>query len=363
MIKNLFKTLVSIGLLVSTQNTICCTNVVQTAQDGSVIVGRTMEFVPDLESEILVSPVGRTFKSDLGNNLSGKSWEAKNGYVYLNGFKQKFTVEGMNTKGLAFGYLYLPDLTKYQEIDQDKLANNIPYYYLGDYILGNFETVEQVKDALKNIRVVSTPLQIPGHEDVVFPLHATITDAKGNTLVIEFINGEMKVYDNNIGVLTNAPAFDWQITNIQNYVNLSPYLPEQIIINGYTFDGMGQGSGMIGLPGDTSPPSRFIKMSILDETVLPAENADKAVVLIAHMLETVFIPKGFVRGKRIDEKEYEITQWSVIEDLKNNKLYYNSYQNPDYKVINLNQIDFTNAPSKGIPVASDFSPTESTFSK
>jgi choloylglycine hydrolase len=360
-IKNFLKILTVSGALIAAQYGMGCTGVVQKAKDGTVVVGRTMEFVPDLGSEILVSPVGREFNSNLGNDLNGKSWQAKNGYVYLNGFKQEFTVEGMNSKGLAFGYLYLPDLTKYQTVNKESLDSNIPYYYLGDYILGNFETVSQVKEALKSINVVDAPLNIPGHEGIIFPLHATITDAKGDTLVIEFINGEMKLYDNDIGVLTNGPQFDWQVTNIQNYVNLSPYLPEQIIINGYTFDGTGQGSGMFGLPGDTSPPSRFIKMAILNETVLPAENADAAVVLVAHMLDTVFIPKGFVRGKHVDENEYEITQWSVIEDLKNNKLYYNSYQDPNYKVVNLNNINFNEAPSKGIPVSIGFNPEESKF--
>lgn len=82
---------------------------------------------------------------------------------------------------------------------------------------------------------------------------------KGNSLVIEHVEGELKVYDNLIGVMTNSPTFDWHLTNLRNYVSLSPNNPRPVTVEGVKGTGFGQGGGMLGLPGDYSPPSRFVR--------------------------------------------------------------------------------------------------------
>ena len=86
-----------------------------------------------------------------------------------------------------------------------------------------------------------------------------VTDTQGKSIVIEFIEGEMKIFENPLGIITNAPTFDWHMTNLRNYVNLSAVTIPNKKIEDLDFAALGAGSGMIGLPGDFTPPSRFVR--------------------------------------------------------------------------------------------------------
>ncbi len=141
-----------------------------------------------------------------------------------------------------------------------------------------------------------------------------------------------------------------RLNNLKNYVNLSPYAVEPIKIDGITYSATGQGAGMMGIPGDSTPPSRFVKVSFLQSTALPVENAEKAVVLAHHILDNVFIPNGMVRDTK-GSTNTETTQWTVFKDLKNSRLYFKSYNSPMLQVINLKDLNLNeNAPILRLPV-------------
>ena len=97
---------------------------------------------------------------------------------------------------------------------------------------------------------------------MVVDAHFIVTDATGQSIVIEFTDGKVKIYNNPLGVLTNAPNFDWHMTNLRNYVNLSQDSIPDKKIEKLDFKPLGAGSGMIGLPGDMTPPSRFIRATV-----------------------------------------------------------------------------------------------------
>lgn len=327
-----------------------CTNISIKANDGSVVIGRTLEFGPSLDSEIITSPKGRKFSNKTLDGKQSMSWAAKYGYVYLNFFHYDHAVDGMNNKGLSMGLLYLPGYTDYPQLDENKLEKSIPYYQLGDWILSQFETTEEVKTSIKDLHVFGQPLDVQGQGKVVFPLHVVVNDAKGKSIVIEFNKGKMQVYDNPLGILTNGPTFDWQLNNLKNYVNLTPYSVEPIKVDGITYSATGQGAGMFGLPGDSTPPSRFVKMSFLQQTALPVNSANQAVVLAHHVIENVFIPNGMVRNAKGSDGT-EITQWTVFKDLANSKLYFKSYDYPMLQVIDLKQLNLDkNAPVLRLPI-------------
>lgn len=330
-----------------------CSNIVLKADNDDVTIGRTMEFASNLNSSIFLMPKSSNIQTQLGDSTPGMAWETKYSYLYFNGFNLKFAVDGMNDQGLSFGYLYLPGETKYPKYSSNQAAENtIPYYHLGDWVLSNFKTVDEVKKAIKNINIVSVPLSNKEHKNIVFPLHADITDANGNSIVIEFINEKVVITDNKVGVLTNSPTFDWQVKNLANFINLSPYSPESITLDGYQYSGTGQGSGMVGIPGDASPPSRFAKLAMILKTVTPPKNASEGNILAINTLDTVFIPKGFVRGnKNADPKtSYDYTQWTVIKDLTNKKLLFRSYNNPNYTEVTFD----TKIPANGVTVNRPF---------
>ncbi|MCF6766027.1 linear amide C-N hydrolase [Thiotrichales bacterium 19S3-7] len=322
-----------------------CTNVPIIAKDGTVVVARTLEFGPNLKSRIISSPEGKLFKTQRSNNKPTMSWQAKYGYVLVDYFGTGYSVDGLNTKGLSFGYLYLPEsAVKYMDVPKGKENSAVPYTQFGDWILGNFSSIKEVKSALKNVYVYAQALDLGSHKNVLFPLHAVITDRTGESLVVEFIDGKLEVHDSKPGILTNAPRYDWQITNLRNYVNLSPYFVKPFKSDNIVYESTGQGSGMVGLPGDASPVSRFVKMSMMQQTALPVADAQQALVLAQHIINNVDLPYGYVRGAKGEPLTYDNidkTQWVVFKDLKNNKLYFRSYENPTIQLVDLNKLNLS----------------------
>jgi choloylglycine hydrolase len=291
--------------------TTACTNIQIKAQDDSLIVGRTLEFGPDLKSRIMNSLPQKRFKTTRADGTPTLHWTAKYGYLFADFFLTGQTLDGMNEKGLSFGYLYLPGYTTYPTVKLKHNEKALPYTFLGDWILGNFSSVDEVKQAINSIDVFTIPINVAG-KPAVLPVHAIVTDKTGESLVIEFIQGKLKIYSNPLGILTNSPTFDWHITNLQNYVNLSPYAPTAIKSDGLVYSGTGQGSGLVGLPGDPTPPSRFVKMAMLQQTAMPVPDALSAVILSEHILNNVDVPFGLVRGLKgttNTEDNLDKTQW------------------------------------------------------
>jgi len=171
-------------------------------------------------------------------------------------------------------------------------------------------------------------------------LHVALHDAGGKNLVIEFIDGKANVYDNPLGVMTNRPDFPWQINNLRNYINLDAHDRKDRMIGGFKIEPTGVGSGMLGMPGDWTPVSRFVRLALCVDQALPAENAEEAVNLAQHILNAVDIPKGLIK----ENPEPFITldgyaQWIVIKDITNKVLYYKTYENTMLKKVDLKNFD------------------------
>lgn len=334
----------TIMLLFSINIAKACTDFRMVAKDGTVFITRSMEFAVDLKSNLCTSSRGKVFNNTAPNGKPGLSWKAKYGYLYLNGFNIDGSVDGINEQGLSFGALYLPGETQYQIIPVGQESRALIYAKFGDWVLSNFKTVEEVKQALPNILVFAQQLPVTGN--IIFPIHASIYDAYGKGLVIEFVKGKMNIYENQLGILTNAPTYDWHLTNMRNYINLTPLTPNPILAKGITFAATGQGAGMIGLPGDISPPSRFVKIAIMQQTVLPVAHAMDVLNLSEHIINNVDIPLGFVREAKTGNATNEYTQWVVFKDLTHKKLYFRTYHNPTLRSISLTNLNFSeHAPS------------------
>ena len=357
--KSLFWTFCLPGLLLlQLEQAFACTDFRIISQDKSVIVGRSLEFSQDLNCNVRTSPRGITFTNVAPDGTQGMSWKSKYGYVYIDALNAPVTMDGLNEKGLSFEYLFLPGETQYSQVPVGKNNQAIPYFRLGDWILGNFATLDEVKKELPNIYVYSQKLLEFGDE--IFPVHAAIYDATGKGIVVEFIDGKMNIYNNELGVMTNSPGYDWHMVNIRNYLNLSPYNPVPVMFNKMTFISTGQGGGMLGLPGDVSPPSRFIKIAMLSASAVAAATAQEALNLAQHFMNTVDIPKGFVRAKKDEVEDWlEITQWAVFKDLTNKVIYYRTYNDMTIRSLPLGQLNLSeNAPllkmpMKGIPFIFD----------
>lgn len=330
------------------QPALACTDFQLKASDGTILISRSMEFTVDMKSNLRSSPRGRAFATTAPNGKPAMAWKATYGYLYLDSLDQNFAVDGMNEQGLAFEYLYLPGETTYQAVPDGKENQSLPYLYLGDWVLSNFKNIAEVKQALTDKFIFSQPLA--ALQNAVFPVHAAIHDANGNGIVIEFINGRMQIYDF-MGIMTNSPIYSWQVTNLRNYLNLSPYSPNPITANGITYAATGQGAGMLGLPGDISPPSRFARTAFLAKYSYPVNNASDLLNLSQHIINNVDIPLGTVRAKENGKDVPESTQWVVFKDLTHKMLYYRTYNDMTIRAVNMNQVNFAeNAPALKMPL-------------
>lgn len=327
-----------------------CTDIRVVAQDGTVVIGRTMEFAEMMHSTLMSTPREKEFTSTSPTTGKGMTWRAKYGYVFLDGFDLGVPLDGMNEEGLSFEALYLPDFAEYQIVPKGQEEHALSYLNFGDWVLGNFKTVDEVRTALENVYVFAE--HTDKFKDFIFPLHFAIHDATGAGIVVEYVKGDLHVYDNTIGVMTNSPTYDWQVINLRNYVNLSPVTPKPVMVDGMTFAATGQGAGMIGLPGDVSPPSRFVKMSVMLKTVIQPKDATEALNVSQHILNNVDIPLGFVREAQHEENTTnELTQWTVYKDLRNKKLYYRTYADLTLRAVDLSKVDFSpNAKSQKMPI-------------
>ena len=323
-----------------------CTDFQIKAEDGSVVVGRSMEFAVDMNSSILAVPRGQKYVSTAPGGKDGLKWKNKYGFVAANAFNYDRVVDGINEAGLSVGLLWLPGLTEYQEITKKDAPKALSIEDLGTWILSNFATADEVKKGMEKVRVWGEMIPELG---IVPPLHVAVHDANGKSLVIEFVGGEQKIYDNPVGVLTNAPSFDWHVTNLRNYVRLTSYNPEPVKIGGITFRATGQGSGVFGIPGDWTPPSRFVRVATFINLADPVKNSIEGVILAQHILNTVDIPLGVIKEEKkgVGLAE-ESTQWIVIKDLKNKVFYFHTYEDLSLRSVDLKKLNLKSGKVKSI---------------
>lgn len=153
-------------------------------------------------------------------------------------------------------------------------------------------------------------------------MHFFFKDMSGNALVLEPQDGKLLAYDNPYGVLTNAPEFPWHVTNLKNYINLQAVNIEETDFNGVPVTKFGEGSGLVGLPGDFSPPSRFVRSAYFVANT-PKDLARQDAILQAfRILSQADIPTGAV----IDPKERndDETLYTAVMDT-NKKAYFIKY--------------------------------------
>ena len=345
-------------------STYACTGITVKTKDGSVISSRTLEFGTDLKSDIILIPRNYQMHSVLSNGSNGIAWTQKYATLGFNGLNKLIIAEGFNEKGLAAGAFYLPGYAEYAKLSPDNMKKAMLSTDFPAWLLGNFGSVDEVKANLKNAVIVEGSL--PGL-DIPMPLHYRVTDSSGKVIVIEFVNGgQMNVYDNPLGVITNSPTWDWHITNLRNYVNLSATNVPQINLSGIKLSSFGQGSGMLGLPGDFTPPSRFVRILAIQQSALPVDTADEGVILAWNIINNVNIPKGSTRDvSSKGETHYDHTEWVNVTDLRNLKLYFRNYENPEIRVVSMKELnlDGKDVVSIGIATSPQFHDVSSNAKK
>ena len=339
-------------LLVSQANVNACTSIVIKTIDGSPIYGRTMEWGAfDLHSELILVPRQLSFVSELGGGKKGMAWKNKYGFVAMNAVKKPFVTDGMNETGLTLGVLYFPGFAEYQSFIASKKTRTVNNVDLSAYILGQFKTVNEIKVDLPKLRVVYNK-DIDKAFGAPAPLHLVATDSTGASIVIEYVDGKLHIYDNTIGVMTNSPTYDWHILNLRNYPQLSAFGGHaDKNIKGVSLAPFGAGSGMLGLPGDVTPVSRFVRAVAFTSTTIPLKNIETGINEVSRILNNFDIPRGLVReGTSPDDSHLNYTQWSTIGDIRNKRYYWWTEFNRRMRVVDLKKLNFTGKKIRSIPL-------------
>lgn len=279
----------------------------------------------------------------------GTDWVSKYGFVGINTLGVDISTDGMNEAGLSIGTLYIPDFVAYQPYPTDG-SPAISNIELSNWVLSQFATVVEVAAALPHVSVYNLVMPSVGPQ----PLHWAIHDAQGGSIVVEYIGGQLHVFDNPIGVLTNAPNFDWHMANLRTHVNLTNVNVDGIKLGNVTVEPIGQGTGLVGLPGDYTPPSRFLRAVALAYASVPPKTAEEGVNQAFHILNAVDIPLGAIAErspKNPKQMIYETSQWTTVHDLKHRICYVRTYGALSIKKVDLTHLDFSGGRIKHIPMA------------
>jgi len=336
------------------QQALACTSFMLKSADGGFVYGRTMEFGLPLNSTLTVIP--RNF-AYVGTGPDGKPgtglpWTTKYGAGGANAFGLPVLVDGLNEAGLAGGMLYLPGLALYQEVPASEGKTSIAAHEVLTYILTSFATVAEVKAGLPKIKVnrsILEQLKMPA------PMHVTLHDATGASLVIEYIGGELHMHDNPTTVMTNAPSFDWHIANLGNYLPLSVYNPQPLKVGSLTLSPPSTGAGAPGLPGDMSSPSRFVRAFLYSHAAPVSGTSAESASLAFHILNNFDISPGVVRTSADSASGggitgIETTEWTAVSDLKARRYFIRTYGNSQTRVLDLTKAPIDGKEIKSYPI-------------
>ncbi|WP_338842592.1 choloylglycine hydrolase [Clostridium perfringens] len=305
-----------------------CTGLALETKDGLHLFGRNMDIEYSFNQSIIFIP--RNFKCV--NKSNKKELTTKYAVLGMGTIFDDYPTfaDGMNEKGLGCAGLNFPVYVSYSKEDIEG-KTNIPVYNFLLWVLANFSSVEEVKEALKNANIVDIPIS----ENILnTTLHWMISDITGKSIVVEQTKEKLNVFDNNIGVLTNSPTFDWHVANLNQYVGLRYNQVPEFKLGDQSLTALGQGTGLVGLPGDFTPASRFIRVAFLRDAMIKNDKDSIDLIEFFHILNNVAMVRGSTRT--VEEKS-DLTQYTSCMCLEKGIYYYNTYENNQINAIDMNK--------------------------
>lgn len=320
-----------------------CTGITLKSKDGGVVVSRTVEWALNdaQHNKILVVPRNKIYNALTPDGNNGMKWSGKYGFVTLTAYGQPYGPDGLNEEGLYVGVYYLPGFAEYAIYDKSNASKSMSVGDFMQWMLSSFKTVDEIITNLENVIVVSVENKEFGGAEL--PFHFKITDPTGNSKIIEIVNkGEIKVYEPYLGVITNSPTYDWHIINQRNYLGLSTFPNSSQTFGTYELKPTGGGSGLIGLPGDFTPPSRFVRAAAFTASCRPLATSKESVFESFRILDNFNIPLGAqIPLTNIPSDIVSATQITTASDLKEIVFYYHTMWNREIRKIDLKLIDFS----------------------
>lgn len=286
--------------------------------------GRTLDNEFSYGEQITITPRNYKFNFKCGKVESqhyaiiGMAYVTKNYPLYF---------DGMNEKGVCMAGLNFVGNAYYKSIEYGK--TNVAQYEFLPFILSQCESVEHAIKLIENINITDTPFS---RELPVAQLHWIIAD-KNDCITVEAVKDGVKIYKNKVGVLTNNPPFLEQISNLNDYMHLSAKPPKNSFNKDLELKLYSKGMGAIGLPGDLSSKSRFVRTAFVKCNSIAGDNEESCVGQFFHILGAVEQQRGC---NETAENEYEITVYTSCCNAQKGIYYYTTYTNRQITAVDMN---------------------------
>lgn len=289
--------------------------------------GRNLDVERSYNERVVITP--RNFEIKMRCVKALKTHYAIIGMAtVINNFPLYF--DATNETGLSMAGLNFPENADYKPLDEN--LNNITPFEFIPYILGKCKNIYEALEEVNKINLVN--INFSG-DLPLSPLHWIISD-KTKSLTIESVKTGFKIYENPVGVLTNNPTFDYHLMNLNNYMSLHEGKSENKFSNELKFNNYSLGLGALGLPGDFSSTSRFIKATFVKYKSKLGKGEAESVNQFFHILDSVAMPKGCVL---VRNGEYEYTRYSSCCNADKGIYYYKTYEDFNIKKIEINSFD------------------------
>jgi len=306
-----------------------CTALTLKTKDGYNLFGRNMDLAYSFNQAVTLVPRNYEYRDRVTNNMKKTKYAILGMGSIIDDYPA--FADGFNEKGLGCAGLNFPGYAFFEEAPVPG-KNNIAPYDLIIWLLSNFETVDEVKEELKNVELVAIPIN---EKTPVSTLHWIVADKNGKSIVIEKTRKGLDVYDNPIGVVTNSPTFDWHLTNLNEYMKTNPIQPKPVNWGDKELKPMGVGAGTNGLPGGFGGVDRFVRIAYLKGTLSETQDLDTGISQFFHMLNNVAMPRGAVISENLDD----ITMYSSCMCQQKGIYYYKTYNSYGINAIDMNKED------------------------
>lgn len=285
--------------------------------------GRTLDYEFSYGDEVVITPRNYPFRfiekgvKNVHYAMIGMAYVEKDYPLYY---------DAVNEKGLGMAGLNFVGNAVYGDKMEGK--DNITQFEFIPWILGQCATVKEARNLVEKMNLWNIPFseQLP-----VAQLHWILSD-KEECITIESVEGGIKIYDNPVGVLTNNPPFDRQMSALNNYMYLSTKSPENTFAPELKLERYSRGMGAIGLPGDLSSQSRFIRVAFVKMNSVSGQGEKESVSQFFHILHSVDQQRGCCD---VGNGKYEITIYTSCCNTDKGIYYYTAYDNHQITAVDM----------------------------
>lgn len=289
--------------------------------------GRNLDIDASYEETITITP--RNYPFEFRKEAVMEHHYAIIGVAYIQSDYPLY-YDAVNEKGLGMASLNFPGNAVYQ-CEREGMHNVSPFELI-PWVLGQCQSVHEAKKLLEqtNLLKVSFKKELP-----LTPLHFMIAD-RDECIVVEPMKDGVRIYDNPIKVLTNNPPFPYHLFHLNNYINITKKEPVNRFAKELPLEIYSRGMGGIGLPGDSSSASRFVRAAFTKWNSVDGENEEESVSQFFHILDSVKQYKGCVQ---MENGAYEYTIYSVCCNTDKGIYYYKTYHNSSITAVELYRED------------------------